>query len=193
MRPLPPRYPLADVVYYILVVGLIVALTFLLDHVWESLDIQMGRFRIYTNAAIAAWLSVSAGLFVADRFYKIAYLRPIYGRIPLSVRQSRTISLYGDFQDIYAYAVTVMETFEPRQVQCDPDLGIITARTKRGRWFGGQRIDVALSEETEEWVLCQIYSRPIVPTVYADRGINAINVEYFVTTMKTKFWKRKGG
>lgn len=192
MRPLPPKYPLAYVVYCIIGIGLMAAIMFTLDEVWDSLDIQVGGFRIDTSLVIGVLLSVPIGLFLTDRFYKIACLRRIYAHIPLSVRQSRSATLYGDFQDIYARAVEVIEEFEPKDMSCDPKSGVITAHTKRIRWSWGERLRVVLAEEPEGWVSFEIHSRPILPTAYVDRGINAINVEHFIARMEKQFRTRTG-
>ena len=190
MRPLPPKYPLAYVVQYGIDVGLILVMILRLHNQWNSPDIPMSRSSMYINSAIGVFLSVLVGQYVSDRFYKVACLRRIYGNIPLSVRQSRSISFYGDFQDIYARAVEVIEEFEPKEISCDPESGVITARTKRIRWSWGERLRVVLAEEPEGWVSFEVSSRPILPTAYIDRGINAINVEYFIASMEKQFRTR---
>lgn len=190
MRPLPPKYPLANVVQYGIDVGLILVMILRLHNRWNSPGIPMGRSSMYINSAIGVLLSVLVGQFISDRFYKVACLRRIYGKIPLSVRQSRSISLYGDFQDIYARAVEVMKEFESKNIRCDPECGIITARTRRNRWSWGERLKAVLHGEPDGWISLEIHSGPIVPTVYIDRGINAINVEYFIASMKKQFRTR---
>ena len=190
MRPLPPKYLPADAAYYAVVIGLIVLSTFTLDHVWESLDIQMGRSRMYINPMIGALLGTLLGVFVSDRFYKLAYLRGIYGGIPLSVHQSRRILLYGDVQDIYARAVETMKELQPKEIRCDPERGTIMVRTRRSRWSWGERMQAILSEGSGECISLEIHSRPIVPTAYSDRGMNAIIVEYIIARMNSLFRTR---